>query len=147
MRLDSPRSVMDNKFVLFGYVGYDAVHTAFFFALARLLKPGPQYFVSSAASLPPVSFRLPCRFGFEESTVHTAKSPAMIASLRWCTPGARHMVVSDRSSLFAALRETADSASLWPFSGACLPLKRTPPCYFTTHVQLMVWCVLYPRVT
>ena len=79
--------------------------------------------MSSLTSVPPVSSRLPCRFEFEESTVHTAELSAMIASLRWCTPGLWNMFVGDRSSLFAALREAADPAALWPSMGACVPLE------------------------
>ena len=123
MHLDSPCFIMDNEFALFGDGGYDVFNGAYFSAEIRFFQSGPQYFVSSLTSVPPVSSRLPCRFGFEESIVHTAELSAMIASLRWCTPGAWNMFVGDRSSLFAALREAADPAALWPSRGACLPLE------------------------
>ena len=41
MHLDSPRSVMDNEFALFGDGGYDAAHGAFFSAQVRFFQSGP----------------------------------------------------------------------------------------------------------
>ena len=123
MHLDSFRRMMDNEFALFGDGGYDVTHGASFSSQIRYFQSGPQYFLSSATSESPVSSRLPFRYGFEESIVHAAELSAMVASLRWCTPGAWNMFVGDRSSLFAALREAADPSALWPSRGACLPLE------------------------
>ena len=123
MHLDSPRLIMDNEFALFGDGGYDVTHGASFSAQIRYFQSGPQYFLSSATSESPVSSRLPFRFGFDESSDHTAELSAMVASLRWCSPGAWNMFVGDRSSLFSALREAADPFALWPSRGACLHLE------------------------
>ena len=123
MHLDSPRPIMDNEFALFGDGGYDVKHGASFSAQIRFFQSGPQYFLSTATFESPVSSRLPHRYGYEESTVHTAELSAMVASLRWCSPGAWNMFVGDRSSLFSALREAADPFALWPSRGACLPLE------------------------
>ena len=80
-------------------------------------------FISSVDSGRPVVFRLPFSYGYEESTVHTVELAAMIASMRWISPGAYNMFVGDRSALFSALKEAADPCSLWPTKGACLPLE------------------------
>ena len=108
---------------LFGDGEYDLSDGASFSAQVRYFQPGPQYFVSADAAERPVASRLPRRYGYEESTVHTAKLSAMIASLKWRTQGAWNMFVGDRSALFAALRDAADPCSIWPSRGACLPLE------------------------
>ena len=44
--------------------------------------------------------RLPDRFGYERTTVHTAELPAMLTSLRWRRCGRWSIFVGDRSALF-----------------------------------------------
>ena len=65
---------------------------------------GPQYWRSAAAVGPQLSVRLPARFGWEHTTVHTAELLAMLAALRWRRPGEWNLLVLDRASLFPLLR-------------------------------------------
>ena len=123
MRLDAPRPIRDSDFALFWDGGYDPKHGASFSAQVRYFKSGPQYFISAVGFERPVASRLPHRYGYEESTVHTAELSAMVASLRWCSPGEWNMFVGDRSALFSALNEAVDPCSLWPARSACLPLE------------------------
>ena len=121
--LDAPCSTRDCEFALYGDGGYDAKLGAAFSAQVRYFQDGPLYFESSIYSERPVASRLPHRYGYEESTVHTAELSAMIAAMRWVVPDAHNMFVGDRSALFSALKEAADPCSLWPTKGACLPLE------------------------
>ena len=123
MHLDGPRPTRDFEFELFGDGGYDPKVGASFSAQVRYFQPGRQYFVSAIDFERPVASRLPHRYGYEESTVHTAELSAMVASLKLITPGACNMFVGDRSALFSALNEAADPCSLWPTKGACLPFE------------------------
>ena len=121
--LDAACSIRDDEFAVYGDGGYDAKVGASFAAQARYFQDGPLYFEKSILSERVVASRLPVRFGYEESTVHTAELSAMIAAMRWVAPGKHNMFVGDRSALFSSLQEAADPTSLWPAKGACLPLE------------------------
>ena len=109
---------------MFGDCGYDHGDGATFSLQIRYFCPDSQYFITSGGCERPVVSRLRRRYGYEDSTVHTAELAAMVAALRWRTPGAWNMFVGDRSALFDALKEAADPSSIWPSRGACLPLER-----------------------
>ena len=108
---------------MYGDGGYDVKLGASFSAQVRYFQAGPLYFESSIDSERPIASRLPHKYGYQESMVHTVEIAAMIASLRWIAPGAYNMFLGDRSALFSALKEAADPCSLWPTKGACLPLE------------------------
>ena len=67
--------------------------------------------------------RLPDRFGYEKSTVHTAELTAMLASLRWRKPGQWNMLVGDMSALFNALTHASEINRTWTVKGSCVPLE------------------------
>ena len=123
MHLDILKPTNGNNYVLFGEGGYVHGAGASFSARVRYLHADSQYFVTPAGRGRPVASRLPSRYGYEESTVHTAELSAMVASLKWRTHGTWNMFVGDRSALFDALREASDPSSIWPSGGSCLPLE------------------------
>ena len=98
--LDAPRPIRNCESALHVDGGYDVKLGASFSAQVKYFQAGPLYFESSIDSERPVASRLPHRYGYEESTGHTAELAAMIASLRWIAPGAYNMFVGDRNALF-----------------------------------------------
>ncbi|CAE7837193.1 unnamed protein product [Symbiodinium sp. CCMP2592] len=66
---------------------------------------GPHYWNTASAAGPQLAVRLPARYGWEHTTVHTAELLAMLAALRWRRPGAWNLLVLDRASLFPLLQQ------------------------------------------
>ena len=81
MHLDATQPTNATEFALFGDGGYDLSDGASFSAQVRYFQHSPQYFVSAEAAERPVASRLPRRYGYEVSAVHTAELSAMVASL------------------------------------------------------------------
>ena len=115
--------IPDDEFGLFGDGGFDIFLGASFSAEARLFQDNHSYFITAIGNAARVSSRLPSRFGYEGSTVHTAELSAMITSLRWACPGKWNLFVGDRSALFSALREASDPVPQWLNKSASLPFE------------------------
>ena len=70
---------------------------------------GSHYWTTASEVGPQLAVRLPARYGWEHTTVHTAELLAMLAALRWRRPGEWSLLVLDRASLFPLLRLDARS--------------------------------------
>ena len=108
-------------FALFGDGGFDLSHGATFCCQARGFGPPGNYWSSAAWASQKLLGRLPRRYGWEHSSIHTAEMQALTCSLRFRTPNAWQLLVFDRSSLFNGMH-TALAGSLHHIqASACIP--------------------------
>ena len=66
--------------------------------------------------------RLPDRFRYETSEVHTIELTAMLALLRWRKPGQWNIFVGDGSALLKVLTHASEFNRTWTVKGSCVPL-------------------------
>ena len=103
--LDSRQQVLHNTdLALFADGGANEEATA----AARQARAfaGSHYWTTASEVGPQLAVRLPARYGWEHTTVHTAE---LLAILRWRRPGEWNLLVLDRASLFPLLRLDARS--------------------------------------
>ena len=93
---------------LFGDGGFDPVRgIATFSGGPQRFGAATHYWDESSPAAAAVIGRLPSRFGFESSTVHTAELVAMVVALQWRQPGKWNLFVGDRSALFNVLERVS----------------------------------------
>ena len=80
--------------------------------------------------------RLPDRFGYEKSTVHTAELTAMLTALRWRRRGQWNIFVGDRRALFDALKEAVNPSS-YGHPEEHASTGRAPPLNYATDGNCM----------
>ena len=81
-----------------------------------------QYFDDAEDVCAAIKARLPNRFGYERTTIHTAELAAMVASLKWRRLGQWNLFVGDRSALFSAFSQASRINPAWTIKGACTRL-------------------------
>ena len=79
-----------------------------FAAQARGFMPAESSWDVTGRVLPQVRGKLPRRYGWEHTNIHTAEFFAMLIALRWSRPDRWNLLVVDRSSLFPLLRACAE---------------------------------------
>ena len=89
---------------------------------ARGFSPAESSWTVTGRVMPQICGKLPRRFGWENTNIHTSEFLAMLVALRWRRPDRWNLLVLDRSSLFPLLRACAegDPTSLLRFSCAHL---------------------------
>ena len=106
--LDNRQQVLPNTdLALFADGGANAEATVA--ACQARAFAGAHYWTTASEVGPQLAVRLPARYGWEHTTVHTAELLAMLAALRWRRPGEWNLIVLDRASLFPLLRLDARS--------------------------------------
>ena len=94
---------LGQEVLLFGDGGYMNQSGATFAAQARAFGGGDQYWNTSDPVSDPVVSRLPRRYGYDNVTIHTAETCALVAALRWRRLGQWNMYVGDRSAVFQVM--------------------------------------------
>ena len=106
---------------LFADGGADAA-TCTFAGQARSFGVDDRYWEESHSVMPQLRGRLPRRWGWEDTTIHTAEFFAMLVALRWRRLNAWNLLVVDRSALFPVLRACVENGSVGLRKYSCLPL-------------------------
>ena len=107
---------------LYGDGGYSPSVGATFCCQARGFGAAGEYWNTSSWASRMLSGRLPARYGWEPSTIHTAELQALVCSLRFRAMDRWHLLVFDRSSLAHALRVSIEGSLHQLLALSCCPL-------------------------
>lgn len=109
--------------MLFGDGVYNPHDGATFSGQARAFGQGDQYWQHTDPVSDTVAGKLPRRYGYEQSTIHTAEVCGLVASLRWRRPGEWNIFIGDRSALFQIMTKVATKAHTCILGGCCSTLE------------------------
>ena len=107
---------------LYGDAGYSPQFGATFCSQARGFGVAGEYWTTSSWASRTLSGRLPARYGWEPSTIHTAELQALVCSLRFRVPDRWHLLVFDRSSFGHAMRASVSGSLHQLLASSCCTL-------------------------
>eukprot|EP00439_Symbiodinium_sp_Y106_P048881 s5598_g6.t1 len=117
-----PDPPISAEHAIYGDGGFSARVGASFACQARGFGRLGEYWDSSAWVSQQIAGKLPRRLGWENTTIHTAELRSLLCALRFRRPGHWHLLVFDRSALFASMRVAAAGSLSRLLNSPCLQL-------------------------